>query len=448
MFRDTVSQTSRQALQLIFEFARHDAEFLSTLRNSTSAPANTQGDRLAIAAASAIKRVAALQVQLDQIDQQMLSSATSRPILAARRDKLVSQLNLAKVRRESCRTSSTFAAEGGGGTLVEQIGDLEKSVPEVHLGEEGGAASQPAAPDGNSAQEPTRVSSMGIVGLVEEMVSLTRRLGDVDGLTKRTEKLREQAERRREPIRPSFSTRFTTVMPCRRYAIPMIPIFSPPSGRTWIISPRDSSFCRRRPFRSARTAPFWTSRIRALLGGAMQSPIISSRPAVSHDPPRGDGRGHFHSVDHLEALVRGYVSVRDGHPSAATVPSGRRLVVGGIVMLILVAGFVTEFGSLATYAGLLTAGIAVALQSVILSGVAHFLGRYGVRVGDRVTISGITGDVIDTGIFRLYMMELGGKNGDFQPTGRIVIFSNSVLFQPNAFYKQIPARNTIGMKWD
>jgi small-conductance mechanosensitive channel len=118
----------------------------------------------------------------------------------------------------------------------------------------------------------------------------------------------------------------------------------------------------------------------------------------------------------------------------------RRLVVGGIVVFILIGGFITEFGSLATYAGLLTAGIAVALQSVILSGVAHlfFLGRYGVRVGDRVTISGITGDVIDIGIFRMYMMELDGKPNNLQPTGRIVVFSNSVLFQPNPFYKQIP----------
>ena len=101
---------------------------------------------------------------------------------------------------------------------------------------------------------------------------------------------------------------------------------------------------------------------------------------------------------------------------------------------------VTEFSSLATFAGLITAGVAVALQTVILSGVAHFffMGRYGVRVGDRVTISGITGDVIDMGVVRLYLMELAGSGRDLQPTGRIVVFSNAVLFQPSAFFKQIP----------
>jgi len=48
--------------------------------------------------------------------------------------------------------------------------------------------------------------------------------------------------------------------------------------------------------------------------------------------------------------------------------------------------------------------VAVALQTVILSGVAYFffIGRFGVRVGDRVTITNITGDVIEIGLFRIY----------------------------------------------
>src|SRR5262249_45311206 len=47
----------------------------------------------------------------------------------------------------------------------------------------------------------------------------------------------------------------------------------------------------------------------------------------------------------------------------------RRLVVGGIIVVILIAAVVTEFSSLVTFAGLITAGVAVALQTVILSGV-------------------------------------------------------------------------------
>jgi small-conductance mechanosensitive channel len=123
----------------------------------------------------------------------------------------------------------------------------------------------------------------------------------------------------------------------------------------------------------------------------------------------------------------------------------RRITIGLIALIVILASVVHEFGSLATFAGLITAGIAVALQTVILSGVAYFffIGRFGVRVGDRVTISGITGDVIEIGLFRIYLMELSGKQPDLQRTGRVVVFANSVLFQPSAFYKQLPGSDYI-----
>src|SRR5262249_48627463 len=99
----------------------------------------------------------------------------------------------------------------------------------------------------------------------------------------------------------------------------------------------------------------------------------------------------------------------------------RRIVIACALILTVVLGFVTEFGSLATYAGFVTAGLAVALQNPILSIVAYFflIGRYGIRVGDRVTISGVTGDVIEIGLVRISLMELGP---DMHSTGRVVVF--------------------------
>jgi small-conductance mechanosensitive channel len=116
----------------------------------------------------------------------------------------------------------------------------------------------------------------------------------------------------------------------------------------------------------------------------------------------------------------------------------RRIVVGFALTLIVVFGFVSEMGSVATYAGFVTAGIAVALQNVILAIVAYFflIGRYGVRVGDRVTMAGVTGRVVDIALIRIYLMELSGP--DLHSTGRIVVLSNAVLFQPAALFKQIP----------
>src|SRR5581483_11604229 len=109
----------------------------------------------------------------------------------------------------------------------------------------------------------------------------------------------------------------------------------------------------------------------------------------------------------------------------------RKFVIGFLFGIVIILGFVSEFSSLATFAGFVTAGIAVGLQTVLLSVAAYFfvIGRYGIRVGDRISIAGVTGDVIDVGLVRLYIMELAGPAVDLYPTGRIVVFSNSVLFQ-------------------
>src|SRR5262249_35570559 len=83
----------------------------------------------------------------------------------------------------------------------------------------------------------------------------------------------------------------------------------------------------------------------------------------------------------------------------------------------------------------------VGLQGVLLSIAAYFfvVGRYGIRVGDRISVAGVTGDVIDIGLVRMYLMELAGTGIDLYPTGRVVMFSNSVLFQAGMpLFKQIP----------
>ena len=49
------------------------------------------------------------------------------------------------------------------------------------------------------------------------------------------------------------------------------------------------------------------------------------------------------------------------------------------------------------------------------------------------------GDVIDVGLVRLSIMELAGTGVDLYSTGRIAVFSNSVLFQATTpLFKQLP----------
>jgi small-conductance mechanosensitive channel len=66
----------------------------------------------------------------------------------------------------------------------------------------------------------------------------------------------------------------------------------------------------------------------------------------------------------------------------------RRILMWFVIIVIVGLSFVTEISTFATFAGLLTAGIAVAMQSVLVSIVGYFflIGKYGIRVGDRVQI--------------------------------------------------------------
>jgi small-conductance mechanosensitive channel len=119
----------------------------------------------------------------------------------------------------------------------------------------------------------------------------------------------------------------------------------------------------------------------------------------------------------------------------------RRIVMGFCMGIVLIMGFVSEFSSLATFAGFITAGLAVGLQTILLSVAAYFflVGRWGIRVGDRISVAGVTGDVIDVGLVRLYLMEHAGTGVDLFPTGRIVVLSNAVLFQATTpLFKQLP----------
>jgi len=88
----------------------------------------------------------------------------------------------------------------------------------------------------------------------------------------------------------------------------------------------------------------------------------------------------------------------------------------------------SDLSSLATYFGLLTAGIAVALQNVILASLGYLvlMGKRGIRIGDRVQVSGIAGEVINMGMLQFQLREFDVQRGRF--TGHVATFSNSLVF--------------------
>lgn len=97
------------------------------------------------------------------------------------------------------------------------------------------------------------------------------------------------------------------------------------------------------------------------------------------------------------------------------------------------------FGSFATYLGLLSAGLAIALKDLVasLAGWMFILWRNPISVGDRIQIGDFKGDVIDIRLFKFTLLEIGNWVDSDQSTGRMIQVPNSIILSdPLANYSQ------------
>lgn len=105
----------------------------------------------------------------------------------------------------------------------------------------------------------------------------------------------------------------------------------------------------------------------------------------------------------------------------------------GYVLFVIGLMFIfnTQFSGIGTALGVAGAGIAFALQEVIVS-IAGYIAIYTSRffkVGDRVKLGNVKGDVIDIGLLRTTLMEIGDwVNGDLY-NGKMVRIANSFVFK-------------------
>ncbi|WP_142712895.1 mechanosensitive ion channel family protein [Fodinibius sediminis] len=86
--------------------------------------------------------------------------------------------------------------------------------------------------------------------------------------------------------------------------------------------------------------------------------------------------------------------------------------------------------SLATFLGLLSAGLAIALKDPItdFAGWLFILWRKPFNVGDRIQLGDTKGDVIDLRIFKFTVLEIGNWVRSDQSTGRVVHIPNHQIF--------------------
>jgi len=116
------------------------------------------------------------------------------------------------------------------------------------------------------------------------------------------------------------------------------------------------------------------------------------------------------------------------------------------------------FQSIATYLGLLSAGIAIALKDVVsnFAGWLFIISRRPFSVGDRIQIGNHAGDVIDTRFFQFTLMEIGNWVNADQSTGRIIHIPNGMVLSEvlanyskgfQYIWNEIPVLITFESNW-
>lgn len=471
IYQDNTRSLASEAVRLAFQSARAEAAIIAAMNKAdksgadagssdgsqTNGAQSTQQQNLAQTAARIAAQIDDTQTKLDAVNKQLASAPRSKQKdLLAQRDRLQGLLTLNKALQDTIQKMASFvggATENAEG-LEGSIDQLAHSVPEV-LGDEIAKKSGTAttAPTTENPKQADNRGSSGLIGQSLDLFDQMQTMHQLDQMAEETSKMRATTEQVRKPLRDFL---VATIHHGRDLAN-QAQAPSAPTGSGSSSAAASSSKSTTQEFQAI------TARFKELAAAT----VPLSQEIVVLDESRTNLLEWQKSIrTESEYDLRGLLTRVVGIAlalAAVFILSEiwrrltfryvhearrrrqfllmRRFVVGFLIGVVLIMGFVSEFSSLATFAGFVTAGIAVGLQAILLSIAAYFfvIGRYGIRVGDRISIAGVTGDVIDIGLVRFYLMELAGTGIELYPTGRVVMFSNSVLFQAGTpLFKQIP----------
>ncbi len=444
IYQDNAKTLGSQAVRLGFESAKADAALLTAQQkkkggNQPPSGGTSQQQNLMQMEAKTSSQIDQLQSQIEALNQQIARKAAARGNLISQRDALQGELELQKALLDAVHKMAAFVESNGeiAGGFEGSINQLSRSIPDVL-----GTSASPQKAVAPTPAKPSLANSGGLISEAMTLYSYVSTAHEIDGIIKETDAVHDAADRLRTPLRDALRA---TIQRSQQLAN------QPPANDPQQLQAEKQEFQE------------LTERFKQLSSALLP---LSQEIIVLNDGKTNFGEWRSAMSSESGQVLRS-VLVRVVAIGVALVvilvlsqvwrritfryisdPRRRRqflvlrrVVIGFLIAVVLVLGFVSEFSSLATFAGFITAGIAVGLQAVLLSVAAYFfiIGRYGIRVGDRISVAGVTGDVVDIGLVRLYLMELAGTGLDFYPTGRIVVFSNAVLFQTGTpLFKQIP----------
>lgn len=454
-------QMGDQIVRLAFDFARARADAIAKRNNSAgnqNAGAGSSQDSALLQLETKLDaQIQQTQVELESVRQKKeTASGKKRQELQSQMAELQAELDLAKARRDAIHSMVEFAGEargvGSGVTgLRAQIQALADSLPGVLTAP---SNSSEAAFSSKAQAHPATVASVsattevsGIWDLSAELFALSQEIRKVDDAIQKTSDLARRSEEIRVPLAnrlrqlasqgdelaQAADTASNTQLGQERQQLDSLAAqFKEGSAGAIPLSKQGillELYQRNLAQRKGELRSLRTAELKGLLVRLTFLALVLSIVAAAGELWR-------------RAVYRYVQEPRRRYQFLLL----RKFALWFLIAVIVAFSFASKLGSVVTFAGLITAGVAVALQSVILSIVGYFflIGKYGIRLGDRVQVGGVTGQVIDIGLVRLHLMELAGGDGDYLSTGRVVAFSNSIVFQPTAgLFKQIPGTNFL-----
>ncbi len=145
----------------------------------------------------------------------------------------------------------------------------------------------------------------------------------------------------------------------------------------------------------------------------------------------------------LESMVRVASRRRPRARASFWFRQGTNIFTAAFFLLCLLSIWFDDPGRLATGLGLVSAGLAFALQKVVTSLAGYFviIRSRVFSIGERITMGGVRGDVIALGFLKTTLMEMGDPAADSsvvwvrgrQYTGRIVTVTNDKIFEEPVF---------------
>ena len=453
-FAQENAQVADQVVQQAFEYGRNEAQ----LQSKRHAEKQVQGGNsaeyqgLSQALQKVEQQVHDTQAELQSNREKLTGGTAAKRLYAqAQIQELQGELGLLNARHDALQAMAEFVSSSGSGNRVglrAQVEELSHSVPAALSNPPGTKPADSTAGSTSSAAKivTTKPQPSGIWGLSTDLIHLSGKRRSLKDVLTTTDNLKKTADGLRAPLVDDLQNLIHQGDQLFAAADT-----ATPEGLAQQTQQLDALTAQ---FKQVTSTLLPLSKVGVLLG-IYETTLKNWRDSI-RDEERDDLRQLLLRLSVLAlmiALVFGLgeiwkrASFRYVHDPRRRYQAllMRRIIVWTAVVIIVIVTFATQLGSVFTFAGLITAGIAVAMQNVITSIVGYFflIGKYGLRVGDRVSIAGVTGEVVDIGLVRIHLMELGGP-GESQPSGRVVAFSNSIVFQPTAgIFKQIPGTNFV-----